>query len=67
MEAPKDQVMIRVVSGVLGRNFLEETEVLPQDIVCPVIHLPPHPCHAPCYPLADTGALAQKKVRQHII
>ena len=35
VEAPKDQVMIQVVPGVLDRHIPEDTEFRPQDVVCP--------------------------------
>ena len=46
-EAPKDQVMIRVVPGVLDRHVPEETMVRLQDVVHPGPHLSHNIDHAP--------------------
>ena len=41
-EAPRDQVMIQVVTGFLDGHVTEETTVRIQDIVRPGPHLPHH-------------------------
>ena len=46
-EAPKDQVMIRVLPWVPDIHVPEETTVRLQDVVRPGPHLPHNPNHAP--------------------
>ena len=46
-EAPKDQVMIQVVTEFLYGHITEETTVRIQDVVRPGPHLPHHLEHAP--------------------
>ena len=66
-EAPKDQVLIQVVTGVLDGHVPEETAVRPQDGVRPGLHLPPHPDHGPHSPVVGPGASEWKKVHQHVL
>ena len=56
VEAPKDQVMIRVVPGFPGVHVTKETKVRLQYVVSPRPHIPPYPEHAPHPFVSVTGA-----------
>ena len=66
-EAPNDKVMIRVFPGFLDGHVSEYTAARPQDVVCPVLHLPPHPNHSSCSPVTSPGASAPNKVFRYIL
>ena len=56
VEALKDQVMIRVLPGVLDGHVPEETTVRLQDVVHPGPHLPHNIDHAPHLFISVPGA-----------
>ena len=54
------------MSGVLDRHIPGEMAVRPQDIVCPVPHLPLLTYHTPLPAILTPGALPRKEVHQNI-
>ena len=46
-EAPQDHVVILVVPRVPVRDIMEQTMFFPEDLFCPVLHLPPLIEHVP--------------------
>ena len=48
VEAPQDQVVVRVIPGIPERYILEQTNVCDEDVVSLGAHLPSAPVHSPC-------------------
>ena len=67
VEAPKYQVMIRVVNGLPDKHVYKEMVVCPRDLFHPGTHLPHQLEYSPHSPAAVTGVSVQKKALQHIL
>ena len=61
-EAPKDQIMNRILPEVPDENINGKKSVRTQDIVRIGLNLPTHPDHTQRPPVLVPGASVQKKV-----
>ena len=65
-EASWDQVVVRFMPGFLYGHVPEETIIYTHDVVCPGLHLPPQPEHAPRPLVLAPWAPSRDEVGRHI-
>ena len=66
-EAPRDQLITLIVTGVLDRHIPEETMVHPYYLVRMRMHLHPQTYHAPRPLVSGPGVLAEAKFHQNVL